>query len=299
MSHDLSFHVLSLPRLCSTEDAVLQVHTNVPVPPTPVPVLTAGGVQLPQHSFQHSLQLKAHPYREAHNMCTSLKGGTQHVLIPQHTPIILCAEDRGRQHKDIWHTGHTLFPLFKKMSCRHSCGWGSKADLCCVSLLSDSNKRFWSHYHGELDHLIRSEHHQCNPQASWPGCSIFVFFSHSLMQVFSVTCWVEQWYKENQTCIPVTSNCWLHWAFYVVPLDMCHDIWIQCFLSSILSIFDLCVCFTPSNCHTDTNVHSYVCMMSIKNKDTWQIWYSLSSLFWLWGKQSCFEVPEESTSKDF
>lgn len=138
-------------------------------------------------TFQHSLQLKAHPYREAHNMCTYLQGDTQHVLSPQHTPVISCAEGGGGQHKDIWHTGQVLFPLFKKISCRHSCGWGGKADLCRVSLLSDSNKWFWSHYHGELHYLMRSEHHQCNPQASRPGCSVFVFISHSLMQVLSIT----------------------------------------------------------------------------------------------------------------
>lgn len=41
------------------------------------------------------------------------------MLIPQHSPIILCAdmEGRGGQHRDIWHTGQLTFPLFKKMSC--------------------------------------------------------------------------------------------------------------------------------------------------------------------------------------
>lgn len=185
MSPDPSFHVLSLPCPCSTEDAVLQVHTNgsfsTPCSSTSL-VLTAGGFQLPQHSFQPSLQLMAHPYREV---------GTQHVLIPQHTSIILCAdmEGQGRQHKAIWHTGQLIFPLFKKTSCRHTCGSGSKADLCHVSLLSDSNKLFWSRYHGVRSYITSSDQSTTSVihKPSRPGCSIFVFISHSLMQVLPVT----------------------------------------------------------------------------------------------------------------
>lgn len=182
MSCHLSFHVLSLPRLCSIDDTVLQVHTNgsfsILHPRTSL-VLTAGGFQLPEHSFQYSLQLKAHPYREAHNMCSS---HSTHPLFSVQIWKVMAGstETFGTQASShfhclkIWVVDIAVVQVVRQIYVESH---------CYQTVMNDSEAAIMGSYITWSDQSTISVIHK----PSRLGCSIFVFISHSLMQVLAIT----------------------------------------------------------------------------------------------------------------